>query len=199
MLLTLDTTHKILSLALMKNSQLLASMKTDTNTLSGDMLLPTILDFFKENHISPQDISNLVCTTGPGSFTGVRIGIAFAKAFHLANKIPLYGLNTFEALAWKLPRPLTVVIDSYRGDFFAQDFEKNSVSAPYIISVEEIIQKQKHPITGFIKEEDKNALQKVYIAYVNNTAVNLGEIFYTAQQKLTSPFPYYIRSADVSH
>ena len=123
---------------------------------------------------------------------------AFAKAFHLANKVPIYGLNSFEALAWKIDTPVTVLIDSYRGDFFAQDFNMDMVSEPYIISLEEMIRK-KRPVTGFIKDEDKTIFQNLYLPYKNNVAINLGQIFYSAPQKMTPPVPFYIRSADVSY
>ena len=73
---------------------------------------------------------DLVCVTiGPGSFTGVRIGLAAAQGFAIACDLPILGVTTLEALACAAPpgRPALVAIDARRGQLYAQPFAAGGV------------------------------------------------------------------------
>ena len=66
----------------------------------------------------PQTINLIVVTNGPGGFTGMRVGLAYACAFALARRIPIIGLSTFTALRLDLGMDTPCLIDTRRGDFF---------------------------------------------------------------------------------
>jgi tRNA threonylcarbamoyladenosine biosynthesis protein TsaB len=70
------------------------------------------------------DLERLGVTVGPGSFTGVRVGLAFAKGLALALGVPLVGIGTLEALAASVPADgvVTAVIDAKRGQVYIQSF-----------------------------------------------------------------------------
>lgn len=61
--------------------------------------MPMIKDAFTKSNLSLNDIDLIVCDIGPGSFTGIRIGIATSKAFHDSLNIPCIGVSSLEALA----------------------------------------------------------------------------------------------------
>lgn len=68
--------------------------------------------------VPPSSINRVITTTGPGGFTGIRVGLAFAQAFALARSIPAIGLSTFAALRLTIGPSLPCLIDTRRGDYF---------------------------------------------------------------------------------
>jgi tRNA threonylcarbamoyladenosine biosynthesis protein TsaB len=68
---------------------------------------------------SPEDITALVVGTGPGSFTGTRLGLALARGFALASNVGVAGVSTLDALAFGTPGALPV-IDAGRGEVFTK-------------------------------------------------------------------------------
>jgi tRNA threonylcarbamoyladenosine biosynthesis protein TsaB len=88
------------------------------------------------------DIEKLVVTVGPGSFTGLRVGLAFAKGVQLATGAPLAGVGTLEALAARLPGAAAGVIDARRGLVYVQAFEDGApLAAPDIVPIAEAAQR----------------------------------------------------------
>jgi tRNA threonylcarbamoyladenosine biosynthesis protein TsaB len=91
-----------------------------------EILIPKIVALLKKADISFADIDLIAVTIGPGSFTGLRVGLASAKGISLASKIPLVGFKTFEVLANTVflekqdNRNLLVAIDSLRADIYCQ-------------------------------------------------------------------------------
>lgn len=68
--------------------------------------------------VTPTQIQGIVVTHGPGGFTGMRAGLAYARAFALARAIPAYGVSVDAALSLSLPQGTPIAIDSRRGDYF---------------------------------------------------------------------------------
>ena len=86
------------------------------------------------------DIGKLVVTVGPGSFTGLRVGLAFAKGLMLATGAPLAGVGTLEALAASAQNdhggPAAGVIDARRGLVYVQAFEAGrALGEPDIVPI----------------------------------------------------------------
>lgn len=81
------------------------------------------------------EIDLIGVTVGPGSFTGLRIGLAAARALSLARRIPIAGVTTADLLAFSLPeearlgRPFLIAIDSKRDDLFVQSFGADGAPA----------------------------------------------------------------------
>jgi len=94
------------------------------NTKQSVALPTTILDFLKQNHINMSDLSAIGVIVGPGSFTGIRMGIAYAKGLGIGLNIPVIPINIFEIYLHNSPDAF-VALDSGRGDFFvaAHDIE----------------------------------------------------------------------------
>ena len=101
--------------------------------------LPAYIDtFLAENNATLKDIECLVCGTGPGSFTGVRVGVMYAKTLAFALGKPVIGISSFDAAAYediKINR--AVVCTSKRNEVIAGTypaFAKQSTSGPVAVS-----------------------------------------------------------------
>lgn len=80
--------------------------------------LPVAVDkFMKQNNVKMADLTAIGVIVGPGSFTGIRMGIAYAKGLGIGLNIPVIGINIFELYLYENPDAF-VAIDSGRGDFF---------------------------------------------------------------------------------
>ena len=94
-----------------------------------EALLPMIDDVVREAGLTPSGLDLVAVTTGPGSFTGIRVGIAAARGIALARDLPLVGVSSFEAVAASVPdtavegRRLLVALDSRRADLYVQLFD----------------------------------------------------------------------------
>ena len=74
-------------------------------------------DFMKQNNVQMSDLTAIGVVVGPGSFTGIRMGIAYAKGLAIGLNIPVVPVNAFELYLYENPDAF-VAIDSGRGDFF---------------------------------------------------------------------------------
>ena len=109
-------------------------------------LMATIDEALSASGLSYAGIGALAVSVGPGSFTGVRVGVATARGLALALKIPATGVSTLEALAAETRfmhpgRPVLVAIEAGRGDFYAAVYDEfGSVRyAPAVVSFDEAL------------------------------------------------------------
>jgi tRNA threonylcarbamoyladenosine biosynthesis protein TsaB len=110
-----------------------------------DRLIPMIEAVLAEAHLNFGDLERIVVTTGPGSFTGVRIGIAAARALALALGTSAVGVSGLTALAWGASRALpaatvAATLDAGKGEVFVAAIENRSASpvlGPTAMSVAE--------------------------------------------------------------
>lgn len=87
-----------------------------------ERLMPLLEELLSEAGLGWSDLTRLAVGTGPGNFTGVRIAVAAARGLALGLGIPALGITRLEALAFGLPRPITVVEDARRGEVYVQAF-----------------------------------------------------------------------------
>ena len=108
--LSIDTSSKIASIAIIEDGRVLDEMHVLSEEEHSQILMPMIEKMFNDNNMDLDEIDLIGCSRGPGSFTGIRIGIATAKAFSDAKNIPLIGIDSLEALAY------SVVIEKENND-----------------------------------------------------------------------------------
>ena len=97
--LAIDTSTQALSVALRDGDQVVAETTTNTKIKHSTQLLPLIDSMFKLIGWQPIDLEGIVVTEGPGSYTGLRIGVTAAKTMANTLNIPLFTLPTLMALA----------------------------------------------------------------------------------------------------
>jgi tRNA threonylcarbamoyladenosine biosynthesis protein TsaB len=93
----------------------------------GRSLVPTIQQLLRQAGLAPTDLGAIGVGLGPGSFTGLRIGLTAAKTLAYALGLPLAGLDSFEAVARSAPAEsqwIRVIADAQRGDVFAADYRR---------------------------------------------------------------------------
>ena len=99
LLLCFETSAKAGSVALFDENQLLGESYQLTALTHSQTLMVMAQDLIKQCQRTPGDITHVAVAAGPGSFTGVRIGVAAAKGFAWGKELPCYGVSTLEAMA----------------------------------------------------------------------------------------------------
>lgn len=158
--LIIDTTSSGIKLLLNDNLKIIDSEKQSLD-------LPVAVEsFLTELNIKFSDLSAIGIVVGPGSFTGIRLGIAYAKGLSIGLNIPVVPINAFEIYLEKSSDAF-IAIDSKRGDFFvaAHDIE------PCTMTIDEIETKQmEYPKTvGHIPYDLKDSVQVLIKKLSTNT------------------------------
>lgn len=102
LLLGIETATPIGSLALLENEQVIIERELIQKGNHSSELLPTLNEMINELALNLHELKAIAVSKGPGSFTGLRIGISIAKGLAFSLKIPLVGVPTLDALAWNL-------------------------------------------------------------------------------------------------
>ena len=100
-ILAVDTAGKTAGVALLQDDRLLYEVYLDGGMTHSETLMPMIDTCLKLCGLTCADIDLYAVNAGPGSFTGVRIGVAAAKGFAWGRDIPCCGVSTLEAMAWQ--------------------------------------------------------------------------------------------------
>ena len=101
-ILSLDSTAEVSTVALCSDQRLIAEMTLNTGNTHSQTLLPIVEHVLKISETLLDDIDIFACSTGPGSFTGVRIGAATLKGLAYGKDKPCISVSTLEALAYNL-------------------------------------------------------------------------------------------------
>ena len=102
LILAFETSAKAASVALMKEGKLLGESYQNTGLTHSQTLMVMAQDLLKTCGYTPQQVEAVAVAAGPGSFTGIRIGVAAAQGFARGSEIPCYGVSTLEAMALSL-------------------------------------------------------------------------------------------------
>lgn len=99
----------------------------------GRGLVPSLRDLLREAGLRPGDLARVGVGLGPGSFTGLRIGLTAVKTLAYALELPLVGLDSFEVIARNAPGDalrVSVVADAQRAALFVADFARDAPGGP---------------------------------------------------------------------
>ena len=103
--LAIDTSAKSASIALLRDSDILSEIFFNLDVNHSLVLLPALEHLLRLSNIQAGEIDLFVCTMGPGSFTGLRVGASTIKGLALATGKPIAGVSTLEALAFNIVSP----------------------------------------------------------------------------------------------
>lgn len=128
----IDTATNILNLAIIEKQRVVSDFKMDkAGVTHSAILIPSIENIVNFTGYKLSELGGIAVAIGPGSFTGLRIGLATAKGLSFALSIPLVGVNTLDAYALQreeLPGILCPIIRARKGEYYYSLFQKNKMN-----------------------------------------------------------------------
>lgn len=100
-ILAIDTSNHVLGVAILKNEQVIGEIATNLTKNHSTRLMPAIDALMKEVGMKTEDLDQIAVAKGPGSYTGVRIGLTTAKTLAWVLNIPIVGVSSLEILAYQ--------------------------------------------------------------------------------------------------
>ena len=217
--LAFDTSSRTAAVAVLRDDTILYESIINTGLNHSEMLMPEIDYALRQVRIKISDINLFACTLGPGSFTGLRIGVSTLKGLILATGTPAAGVSSLAAVVLNLgttSKLICSMIDAGRGQVYVAYFKYNDENILQQISEEKAVNPQeiinntdKNTLfvgDGVIKYADiiKNIKSEVSIAsdlqnYIRASAVGiLGRKKFAEKDLLDAStlVPIYLRSAD---
>lgn len=127
-ILAVDTSSKLCSVAILEDKNLIKKLELDNGLTHSETLMPLIQQLLNECSLSLNNIDLLVSDVGPGSFTGIRIGVSSCKAFSDSLNIPCVGISSLEVLAYNIQNDgiICSTIDCKNNNCYFALYELNS-------------------------------------------------------------------------
>ena len=140
--LFIDTSNSFINIYIVKDNEVLIKKHYQTLKDMANSIMPLIRESFNEVDFKVNDIDKIFVTVGPGSFTGVRVGITVAKTISWGLNIPVYPISTLEYLASidTNYNKIISIIDARRGNVFAgfYDSNLNKLATEKLVSYDEL-------------------------------------------------------------
>ena len=136
-ILSVSSSSNIASVAISEDDKCILELNIDNNKTHSETLMPLISELFKKTSLNLSDIGLIACDVGPGSFTGIRIGIASIKAIAESLNIPVVSVSSLEALAYNVQnldfKTICSLIDARNNQVYSGIFDKEySLKEEYI-------------------------------------------------------------------
>lgn len=151
--LGVDSSSLAASVAIVVDDKLILEYMLQNELTHSQTLMPMIAQAFKAVGLTPNDVDRFACSCGPGSFTGLRIGIATVKGLAYAVNKPAVGISTLRALAFNIPcSPYLIcpIMDARRNQVYTalyrQGSELTEVSPPKAVGIEELVKEISEPV-----------------------------------------------------
>lgn len=145
--LYIDTSSSYLYSSIIEDEKLITEIKEEFGQSLSKVALPKIASMFEKNNLKPQDINKIIVVNGPGSFTGIRIGITIAKVYAWSLNIPITTISSLQAMSvssreQKVHIPM---INARRGYVYAAIYDQNykEILKPQHIKIVELQEKMK--------------------------------------------------------
>ena len=129
--LCIDTSSDICSVCIMQKNEVLKIKELKNGKTHSENLIPLIKEITEDNL---DQIEAIACCVGPGSFTGIRIGISTVKAISEVKKLPIIGITSLESLAYneKFDGIICTLIDARNNQVYSGIFEDHKLIGEYI-------------------------------------------------------------------
>ena len=127
-ILSVSTSSNIASVAISEDDKCILELNIDNNKTHSETLMPLVSELFKKTNLNLSDINLIACDVGPGSFTGIRIGIASIKAIAESVNVPVISVTSLEALAYNIEnidcKTICSLIDARNNQVYCGIFDK---------------------------------------------------------------------------
>lgn len=169
MILAIDTATDWIGLALHDGATVLAEFGWRSRRMQTVELAPAVAELWSRTGIGPAEMSAVAVAIGPGSYTGLRVGLAFAKGIALGQKLPLIGVPTLDIVAaavCRLETDLVAVAEAGRTRLWAGQYEWapkrgwERVGEPMLTNWEELVARLQVPV-AFAGEIDAAAAKLI--------------------------------------
>ncbi|OJW50591.1 MAG: tRNA (adenosine(37)-N6)-threonylcarbamoyltransferase complex dimerization subunit type 1 TsaB [Alphaproteobacteria bacterium 41-28] len=198
-ILAIDTAAWKCSVALWEDGHELAFQEQDSERDQAALLPQFVKDVMGQH-----TIDHLIVNVGPGSFTGIRVGLAFAKGFAMGLNLPLKGIDSFTATYVSLDSPsdILILIEARRQDVFGQRFLNGISGSPQSLTREaltEILSAQNPPLVAGSGVHFLEGLSYREVHSRWHGAQSLAHTFFKDPTLAAEPLPFYIREPDVTY
>lgn len=210
LILNIDTALDLASICLAKDGLMKAYAENETRKEQASWLHPAIKEIFTQCHIGLQELDAIAVSNGPGSYTGLRIGLSTAKGLCYALKVPLIAINTLQimanAVSGRANNLICPMIDARRMEVYTAVFDKrlNFVHKPHAMVLDEhsFSDMLQHEIlftgSGSEKFRPIHGLGKATFLHHNFNAanmLNISEQLYIKKQFADLAYcePYYLK------
>ena len=147
MFLGIDTATLVSGVALADNEKVVAELIIQNKKTHSELLMPHLKQLFDMARVDKSVVSGIAVSIGPGSFTGLRIGLATAKTIAYAWKVPIVGVPTLAAQAYACPVPgvfLCSLLDAQKGNVYQALYEWDGydlceITAPRVVDCAELL------------------------------------------------------------
>ena len=213
-LLALDTSANFCSAVLYdcEQGKILSHKSEDIGRGHAERLMGLLAEVLETAELEYKDVDRIAAVCGPGSFTGIRVGLATARGLALGLNIPVIGINALEAIAFqhnnnedKAETPIVVALDAKRDEVFAQIFSSSGehLTTPQAVALDQIggfMPDYPFRIAGSGSQAIINAMGEQSCEFVSDqTATSIEYVAKLADQipdDSNKPSPLYLRSAD---
>lgn len=149
MILAFDTCLTACSAAILDGEAVLAARSEAMPRGHQERLAPLVRELMAEAGVGFPDLTRIGVTVGPGSFTGLRVGLAFAKGLSAALSIPAVGVGTLGAMAYGTEGFVTAVLDARRSQVYVQLFgDGRALTAPDALAAEDAMARMAEVYAG---------------------------------------------------
>ena len=182
--LFIDTSSSFVNIYIIEDSNVLVYKKIETLKDMANSIMPLIRDSFKEVDFDIKDIDKIFVTVGPGSFTGVRVGITVAKTIAWGLNIPVYPISTLEYLASidTNCNKIISIIDARRGNVFSAvyDLNLNKLDTEKLVGYDELSKDDDTLVVSYDGVYDSAVIDtniiKLINKHLNDKSVNPHEL-----------------------
>lgn len=148
-ILSIDTSSSNCTVAVVREYETLGEISINFNLQHSVLLMPLVEELLEKLHMAPVDLSAITVSKGPGSFTGLRIGLAAAKGMALALDIPIYAADALAVLAYGafgyqgLIIPMVDALRNgyYTGFYTFSEGKLVTIMEPAILTLDEVMDK----------------------------------------------------------
>lgn len=208
MILVFDTSVEGFSVGVFQSDGVLVDELTNPEPYTHtELLVPSIAALLKQADVKFESLTQIVTTCGPGSFTGIRVGLATAAGLRAALNIPVVTVNTLAALVLSAPQTvregskrLHAVLDTKCGEFYHQSFECSgeelrTISEPASVPLPELLE---------LCKDDVIISHPLYAGAFLDRVVHLTPVLLEGVLTASAVFsrhdlqPIYVRSANIT-
>lgn len=164
--LYIDTSSSYLYTAIVENGKLLSEIKEEFGQSLSEVALPKIASMFEKTNLEAKDINKIIVVDGPGSFTGIRIGITIAKVYAWSLNIPITTITSLEAMALSSDEEKVHVpmINARREYVYTAIYDKdyNELLKPQHMKLEDLLKElEKLNEYEFISNDKFNGIENI--------------------------------------